>query len=76
MQKIVHILTGDGKLIVALAVCEYTLAMPKVPMKGTMWSIEKLCAIPMPLIVVTGVLFELSDLEMKDGFISGPKGFF
>ena len=41
--------------------------------KGTVWSIEKLRAAPMPSMVVTGVPLKLSDVEVKDRVIVGSK---
>lgn len=71
--RLVRTLMGSWKLM-ALGVCEYVLAAPNVRVKGTIWSLGELCAIPMSLMVVTVVSFELSDVEVKDGLTIGSKG--
>ena len=38
-----------------------------------MWKIEKLRATPLPSMVVTSVLLELSDVEVKEGLVAGAK---
>lgn len=67
VQWLVCTPTGYWKLMVALAVREYVLAALNGHLKGIVWSIEKVHAAPMPLMVVTGVPLELSDTEVKEG---------
>ena len=74
MQRLVRTLTVDWKLTMAPPVREYVLAAPNLHVKGTVWSIEKLHAAPMPSMVVTGVPLEVSDVEVKEELIVGSKG--
>ena len=73
IQRLVRTPTGDWKLMVAPAVREYVLASLNVYVKDTLWKIEKLCAAPLPSMVVTGMPLELSDVEVKEGLVAGAK---
>ena len=74
VQRLIRTPTGDWKLMVAPAVCEYVLAAPNVRVKRIVWSIEKLRTALMPSMVVTGAPLDLSDAGIKDGVIAGSKG--
>ena len=73
VQQLVRTPMGDWKLMVAPAVREYVLASPNVRVKDRLWKIEKLRAAPLPLMVVTGMPLELSDVEVKEGLVAGAK---
>ena len=73
VQRLVRTPTGNWKLMVAPTMCEYILALPNVHAKDTLWKTEKMCATPLPSLVVTGVLLELLDVEVKEGLVAGLK---
>ena len=73
VQRLVRTPTGDWKLMVAPAVCEYVLASSNVRVKDTMWKIVKMRAAPLQSMMVTGMPLELSDVEVKEGLVAGVK---
>ena len=60
--------------MMASVVCEYILVVLTVRVEELVWFIEKLCTALMPLMVVTSMPLELSEVEVKDGLIAGSKG--
>ena len=76
VQRLVRTPTGDWKLMVAPAVCEYVLASPNIRIEDTMWNIEKMRITLLPSIVGTSMLLELLDVDIKEGLVAGAKTVF
>ena len=66
-----HMPMGDWILMVAPALSEYILSLLNVPVHDTLWSNDKMHAIPLLSMVVTDVPLVLSGVNMKERLILG-----